>query len=269
MSTLLAGLGEQRVPHLDRRRRRPGSSPPIPCRKRFIAHRRAVLSTISMPAEGVVAQVLASGRGRGRSARRCSRGRRAGSRRCRRPGRRSSRPGCGCMHVDHRPDQRPRREVLAGAGLRVGGVLLQQALVGVALDVGVDAASRSRASIRSTISRLQLRRVLDPVLGLAEDQAEQPGLACPARCSSDGVVSLQLGAVLLEQRRPVVAGRDPRRLVQRRLRPLVRHLQEQQVGQLLDVVAVREPVVAQDGCSSSRASGRGAATGRLIGCFMS
>ena len=37
-----------------------------------------------------------------------------------------------------------------------------------------------------------------------------------------------------------------RRLVVRRLRPLVRHLQEEQVGELLDVVAVGQAVVAQD-----------------------
>jgi len=38
---------------------------------------------------------------------------------------------------------------------------------------------------------------------------------------------------------------DPR-LRERRLRLLVRHLQEQQVGELLQVVAVRNPVVAED-----------------------
>ena len=37
-----------------------------------------------------------------------------------------------------------------------------------------------------------------------------------------------------------------RRLAPRRLRLLVRHLEEQQVGELLDVVAVGEAVVAED-----------------------
>ena len=41
-------------------------------------------------------------------------------------------------HLDDGPDQRTRREVLAGARLHVLGVLLEQPLVGVALDIGVE-----------------------------------------------------------------------------------------------------------------------------------
>ena len=52
-------------------------------------------------------------------------------------------PGSGAHAVHHRLDQRARREVLAGAALDVLRVLLQQPLVGVALDVGVERASSS------------------------------------------------------------------------------------------------------------------------------
>jgi hypothetical protein len=40
--------------------------------------------------------------------------------------------GLGLRQSDDAIDQRPRREVLAGAGLLLGGVLLKQALVEVA-----------------------------------------------------------------------------------------------------------------------------------------
>jgi hypothetical protein len=41
-------------------------------------------------------------------------------------------------HVDDPADQRPRREVLAGARLQVLGVPLEQPLVGIALNVDVE-----------------------------------------------------------------------------------------------------------------------------------
>ena len=47
--------------------------------------------------------------------------------------------GLGPDAIDDRLDQRPRREVLAGAALGVLRVLLEQPLVGVALHVGVEA----------------------------------------------------------------------------------------------------------------------------------
>ena len=73
-----------------------------------------------------------------------------------------------------------RREVLAGPALGVLGVLLEQPFVGVALDVGIERASSVSLSIRSTISRRELGRVLDLVLRLPEDDAR----ACPARLPS-------------------------------------------------------------------------------------
>ena len=57
---------------------------------------------------------------------------------------------------------------------------------------------------------------------------------------------LKLVAVALQERRPVEVVRDGRRLVPGRLRLLVRHLQEEEVRELLDVVAVGEPVVPKD-----------------------
>ena len=56
---------------------------------------------------------------------------------------------------------------------------------------------------------------------------------------------LQFIAILGQQRRPVLALRDrARRAAQPRL--LIRHLQEEQDSQLLDVVAIRQAFIAQD-----------------------
>jgi len=60
------------------------------------------------------------------------------------------------------------------------------------------------------------------------------------------VVVEQLVAVLRRQRRPGEIYRNRIRLLIRRARALVRHLEKQQVGELLDVVAIAHPVVAQD-----------------------
>ena len=82
----------------------------------------------------------------------------------------------GPHHLDDRLDQRPRREVLARARLDVLGVLLEQPLVGVALDVGVE-RQPALAVDQVDDQPAQLGRVLDPVLRLAEDDAEHPRLA--------------------------------------------------------------------------------------------
>ncbi len=147
-------------------------------------------------------------------------------------------------HIDHRGDERTRREVLARAAFHVLGVLLQQALVGVALHVGVEA--RPLLLVDQVDDQpAQLGRVLDLVLRLAEDDAEhaRPLAEFLQRMA---VMDLQIVAVQLQQRGPAVTFRNRRRLVERRLRLLVRHFQEQQKRQLLDVVAVGQAVIAQD-----------------------
>ena len=124
-------------------------------------------------------------------------------------------------------------------------VLLQQPLVGVALHV-----RRHRRPVLAA-DQLddqppQLSRVLNPVLRLLEDQPEHPAL--PAELVQRlAVVPVQLGA--LHPRRgevlPTVAGRDRLPLAGEPL-TLVGHLQEQQEGELLQVVLIGETVVAQD-----------------------
>jgi hypothetical protein len=58
------------------------------------------------------------------------------------------------------------------------------------------------------------------------------------------VVVEQVIAVVGEQREPGIRRRNEALLVVRRLRALVGHLEEKQIGKLLDVVAIARPVIA-------------------------
>ncbi len=146
--------------------------------------------------------------------------------------------------IDNGLDQRTRGEVLAGAGLGVLGILFQQAFVGIALHVG---AHRHPVFLVDQIHDQppQLGRVLELVLRLIEDQPEQ-ALLVAQRLKRVAVVIEQLVTVFFDQTRPVVAFRYRAFLVVRRLGALVGHLEKQQISELLDVVAIRHAVVAQD-----------------------
>ena len=157
--------------------------------------------------------------------------------------------GAGAHHVHDGPDQRARREVLPGAGLHVLGVALQQRLVGVALHVGAE-LQPVLAVDELPHQPGQHGRFLDSVLGLAEDDAQGAGLLAQ-RLQGAAVVGLQLGAVEGQQVGPAAALGDGRRPVVRqqgvgRAAALVHHLEEDEVGELLQVVAVGQPGVAQD-----------------------
>src|SRR5688500_4194485 len=60
------------------------------------------------------------------------------------------------------------------------------------------------------------------------------------------IVGFQFVAVFGLERRPVEAGGDYRFPIERWPGLLIRHFQKQEIGELLHVVAVREPVVAKD-----------------------
>jgi hypothetical protein len=108
-----------------------------------------------------------------------------------------------------------------------------------------DIADHCSRSIRSTISRRSFAGSEDLVLRLAEHQAEQAAVLAE-RLQHVAAVRLQLVAVARQQARPIRPRRHGRLLVPRRAALLVGHLEEQQERELLDVVAVREPVVPQD-----------------------
>jgi hypothetical protein len=60
------------------------------------------------------------------------------------------------------------------------------------------------------------------------------------------VVDFQVVAVATQERLPIHAGWHQCRPVERRLGLFVGHLQEEQVSELLEVIAVRESVVSED-----------------------
>ncbi len=92
---------------------------------------------------------------------------------------------------------------------------------------------------------LELGRVLDPVLRLAEDDA-QHALVLAQFQRGLAVVGLEFSAIAACRARPGVGLGDDGGPVEGRLGLLIGHLEEEQVGQLLDVVAVADAVVPQD-----------------------
>jgi hypothetical protein len=142
-------------------------------------------------------------------------------------------------------DEGPRREVLAGPALHVLGVPLQEALVGVALHVG-----RHREPVlladQFHDELPELGRVLDLVLGLLEDDPEHPALRAEGG-QGVAVMLLELDPLHLRdgQVGPAVALGDGR-LLAGEGGALAGHLEEEEEGELLQVVLVGEAVVAQD-----------------------
>ena len=146
--------------------------------------------------------------------------------------------------VDDGVDEHARREVLPRAPLHILRIALEQTLVGIAFHVG---AHRHPCFLVDEVHDQppQLGRVLEFVLRFVEDQPEQT-LLVAQRLKGVAVVIEQLVAVFLDEARPTVLLRHRALLVIRRLSALVGHFEEQQIGELFDVVAVRHTVVAQD-----------------------
>ena len=126
----------------------------------------------------------------------------------------------------------------------VFGVLPQQTFVGVALDVGGEAGPLFLVDQVHDKSA-ELGRVPDLVLDLAENQT-QHSRSLAEFSQGVTIMSFQLVALQLQQRISTEHFGNGRRLIERRLRLLVRHFQEEQKRELLDVVAVRQTVIPQD-----------------------
>ena len=141
-------------------------------------------------------------------------------------------------------DQDAGSEVLAGAGLGILGVLFEQTFVDVALDVG---AERAPGLLVDEVDdeAAQVGGVLDLVLGFAEDDAEDARLFAEI-FEGVAVVSFERQAVELDEAGPVVIVGDGGLLVVGRAGPLVVHLEKEKIGELLDVVAVRDSVIAEE-----------------------
>ena len=94
--------------------------------------------------------------------------------------------GFGLHHIDDGVDERPGREVLARSPGALLGGLLDQALVGVAFEVGV--VAHPLVLVDELFDELfQLGGRLDAVAGLVEDHAEHV-LTCAERGQCIAVV---------------------------------------------------------------------------------
>ena len=134
-----------------------------------------------------------------------------------------------------RLDEDPRGEVLAGALLALGRGLLEEALVGGGLDV--DAEGRPVGLVDQGDELLQVDRVVEPGLGTRVDVAQDAGRLAELPEGVDVVVG-EFRAAAVADGRPGAALRDLDVA-------LVRHLEEEEVRDLLDVVAVVDSVVAE------------------------
>ena len=150
--------------------------------------------------------------------------------------------GLGLHHIDHRLDERAGREVLARAGFDVLGVLFQQPFVDVGLDVHIEAVPVF--AVDEADEALELGRVLNAVLRLAEDGGDE---AAPLAQFGQNlaIVAFQLVAVQVDQAGPTISVINGGWIAN--FAPLVIHFEEEEVGKLLDVIAVGEAVIAQNG----------------------
>jgi hypothetical protein len=115
--------------------------------------------------------------------------------------------------------------------------------VSVNLAFDVDVQAGPGFAVDEVDEAAQLGGVLDFVLGLAEDDGDEAG-ADAERIQDVAVVALQGVAVQPQQALPVEIGGDGAAPAEQA--GLVIHLEEEQVGELLQVVAVRNAVVAED-----------------------
>jgi hypothetical protein len=101
----------------------------------------------------------------------------------------------------------------------------EEALVGVALEIGVEGSPRFLVD-EIDDEPAELGRVLDFVLRLAEDDAEHAGTL--AEFLEDVAVErFEVVPVDFHERRPIESLRNGRQLVERRAALLVRHLEEE------------------------------------------
>ena len=129
----------------------------------------------------------------------------------------------GIDDLDDRLDQRARREILAGARFDVLGVARKQALVDLTLHI--DRQAEPCLRVDKADEALELGRVLDFVLGLEEDYADDAGLARERLEQLDVFRRQRLAGQFLDVL-PARTRRKERRLADQR-RALLVHLEEQ------------------------------------------
>jgi hypothetical protein len=134
-------------------------------------------------------------------------------------------------------------EILARAGFGVLRVLFKQTLVDIALDVGAKCAPRFLID-EIDDEAAQVSGVLDLVLGFAENDAEDARLFAEIfQCVA--VMSFERQAVQFDEAGSVVVFGDGGLVFVGRAGALV-HFEEEKIGELLDIIAVGDSVVAEE-----------------------
>jgi len=146
--------------------------------------------------------------------------------------------------LDDGVDQDARREVLAGAGLGILRILFEEAFVDIALDVGAEGAPGFLVD-EIDDEAAQVGGILDFVLGFAENDAEKARLFAEI-FQGVAVMSFERQAVQFDEAGSVVVFGDGGLVFVGRAGALVVHFEEKKIGELLDVIAVGDSVVAEE-----------------------
>lgn len=155
--------------------------------------------------------------------------------------------GVGAHDVDDGLYEHARGEVLPRSLLSLGGGFFQQSFEGRALDV--DLHGGPVLFVDHVDDLFQVDRIGEPGDGLGEDVAQEAGLSAE-RPQNPGEGVQQLGSRLFDEGRPGAVEHDFVFVLfvldAGEVDVLfVRHLEEHQVGQLFDIVAVVDSVMAK------------------------
>ena len=156
-------------------------------------------------------------------------------------------PRLGIDHGHHRIDQRARREILARTRLDLLCIAFEQALIDRAFDI--DAEPEPSLAVDKADKTPQLGRVLDLVLRFEKSRSDDAG-AARKLFENRRITPRQLLALQVAQDRPAAILGDRRRLTLDQARsdqprPLLIHLEEQEIRDLRDVGLVRHALIPQ------------------------
>jgi hypothetical protein len=147
----------------------------------------------------------------------------------------------GLHHGHHRINQGPWREILAGAGFLLLGVLLQQSLIQIPQSLLAGAVPIQLVELAHQF--VERGGLLDERAGIGIDLLHQrrSTTAAAAQLQQHQLVVLQLLHTLQGfQRTPAPFLGDALLLAR-----FLGHLQKQQIGELTNVLVIRHPVVLQ------------------------
>ena len=152
----------------------------------------------------------------------------------------------GIDHGHHRVDQCARREILPGAGFDLLRVAFQQALIDRAFDI--DAEPEPGLAVDQADQPPQFGRVLDLVLRLQKDRADNAGEArqlVEDRRYSAASAPRPAGRAIPPSGNPPGSPRARPMRPEATRRPLIVHLEEQQIRNLRDIGLVGHALIAQ------------------------